>query len=229
MSGVRPRAAREAPPSAEARAASSAATSRALPVAAAAPSASVWTPAPGSGELADERKESSGHAGEAAAPEQEASADALGPFPDELKAEPAEWPAYEPVPETPPRNDPRTEALADSPLFIPGGPPRERPAKKGSALAGLYMALAIALALAPAALYALGTFGWSYGLVEGQAAQAALAWVPQVAMASALTGVLAILVAAVGGFRRYWAPALTAILISVVTLAVLAATGGLGV
>ena len=48
-------------------------------------------------------------------------------------------------------------------------------------------------------------------------------------MASALTGVLAILVAAVGGFRRYWAPALTAILISVVTLAVLAATGGLGV
>ncbi|WP_293408518.1 long-chain-fatty-acid--CoA ligase [Phenylobacterium sp.] len=196
----------------------------------AAPSASVWTPAPGSGELANERKESTGYAGgEAAAPEQEASADALGPFPDELKAEPAEWPAYEPVPETPPRNDPRTEALADSPLFIPGGPSRERPAKKGSALAGLYMALAIALALAPAALYALGTFGWSYGLVEGQAAQAALAWVPQVAMASALTGVLAILVAAVGGFRRYWAPALTAILISVVTLAVLAATGGLGV
>ena len=91
------------------------------------------------------------------------------------------------------------------------------------------MALALALAVTPAALFAMGTYGWSYGLVNGTAAQLALAWAPQAALVGALTSVLAIFVAALGGFRRYWGPALLAVLISAVTLAVMAATGGLGV
>lgn len=91
------------------------------------------------------------------------------------------------------------------------------------------MALALAVAIAPAALWGLGTYGWSYGLVDGSTAQAALSWAPQIAMASAATGVAAIVAAAIGGFRRYWLPALLAVLISAATLAVLAASGGLGV
>ena len=63
----------------------------------------------------------------------------------------------------------------------------------------------------------------------GDPARLLLGLFPQVAMASVATGVLAVVVAAVGGFRRYWLPAFAAILISVLTLAVMAASGGLGV
>ncbi|MDP1988620.1 AMP-binding protein, partial [Phenylobacterium sp.] len=155
----------------------------------------------------------------------EASADALGPFPDEGRApQPVLEPlTFEPTAETA-ASTPLT--AADQPLIMPRG---QEPRRKASPLAGLYMALALALAVTPAALFAMGTYGWSYGLVNGVAAQLALAWVPQVAMVGALASVLAIVVAAVGGFRRYWGPALLAVLISGVTLAVLAATGGLAV
>lgn len=91
------------------------------------------------------------------------------------------------------------------------------------------MVVALVVAIAPAALWGLGTYGWSYGLINGDGAQAALAWAPQIAVASAATGVAAIIAAAIGGFRRYWAPALLAVLISAATLAVLAAGGALGV
>jgi hypothetical protein len=155
-------------------------------------------------------------------------AEALGPFPDEaVEAEAtaaAPWPAY--APEVEAEAAPAEQSSADSPIFIPAAPRRRR---ASSPLAGLFMALAILIALAPAAMWAAGTYGWSYGWVSGDIARGLLGWFPQVAMASAFTGVVAIVVAAVAGFRRYWLPAFVAILISVVTLAVLAASGGLGV
>ncbi|MDP1874520.1 long-chain-fatty-acid--CoA ligase [Phenylobacterium sp.] len=191
--------------------------------------ASVWTPAPGPGETVG------GHDGltvveptqtePTATPTGEAVAEALGPFPDEAvearaTAE-APWPAYVPAAEAP------LEAVAtDQPIYMPAARPRRR---RSSPLAGLFMLIALLIALAPAAMWAAGTYGWSYGWVTGDLARAFLAWFPQVAMASAFTGVMAIVVAVVGGFRRYWLPAFAAILISVITLAVLAASGGLGV
>jgi len=211
------------------------------------PSSAAWTPAPGviSSEPAPEGLTVVGAAEgqaalEAARPasdseaDKEAAAEALGPFPDEGRDQPA---ALEPPPLEPLTFEPAAEAAeterpaaqphgADSPLFMPKS---REPKRKASPLAGLYMALALALAVTPAALFAMGTYGWSYGLVNGTAAQLALAWAPQAALVGALTSVLAIFVAALGGFRRYWGPALLAVLISAVTLAVMAATGGLGV
>ena len=201
--------------------------------------ASVWTPAPGPGETppasegltvfaadADEARQS--HATESG----EAVAEALGPFPDEaVGAEAAAaasnpWPAF--APEAPAETPAQAadQTADDSPIFMPTSRPQRR---KSSPLAGLFMVLAVLIALAPSAMWAAGTYGWSYGWVNGDLARTFLGWFPQVAMASAFTGVMAIVVAAVAGFRRYWLPAFVAILISVVTLAVLAASGGLGV
>jgi fatty-acyl-CoA synthase len=199
--------------------------------------ASVWTPAPGPGEslptpdgltvLGTEAPPTE----PAASSTGEAVAEALGPFPDEAveaKATPetsaAPWPAF--VPEAEPAPAPAQPSSADSPIFMPAAPSRRR---KSSPVPGLFMGIAILIALAPAAMWTAGTYGWSYGWVSGDVARALLAWFPQVAMASAFTGVMAIVVAAVSDFRRFWAPAFIAILISVVTLAVLAASGGLGV
>ncbi|WP_333586136.1 hypothetical protein [Phenylobacterium sp.] len=123
---------------------------------------------------------------------------------------------------------PAAAASADSPLFIPR--PAE-PARRGGrgGLAGLVIALALAVAVAPGALWALGAYGWSYGLVNGATAQAALTWAPQIALASAATSVAALIAAALAGFRRFGGLALLAVLVSAVTLAILAGTGGLGV
>ncbi len=178
-------------------------------------SAAVWTPPPGSGE-----------AEPAVAPAEEAVADALGPFPGEaVKPEENEatpWPAY--VPEAAAGSEAN---IGDQQSVVPGAaPPRRR---RSSPLPGLMMAVALMVALAPAAMWAVGTYGWSHGWVDGDLARVLLGGYPQVAMASAATGVLAIIVAAVAGIRRYWLPAFAAILISVLTLAVMAASGGLGV
>ncbi|MDP1642411.1 MAG: long-chain-fatty-acid--CoA ligase [Phenylobacterium sp.] len=199
--------------------------------------ASVWTPAPGPGESLP-TPEGLTVLGTEAPPTQpaatstgEAVAEALGPFPDEAveaKATPetpaAPWPAF--VPEAEPAPAPAQPSSADSPIFMPAASSRRR---KSSPVPGLFMGIAILIALAPAAMWTAGTYGWSYGWVSGDVARSLLAWFPQVAMASAFTGVMAIVVAAVSDFRRLWAPAFIAILISVVTLAVLAASGGLGV
>ncbi|MDP3385138.1 MAG: hypothetical protein Q8S47_17675, partial [Phenylobacterium sp.] len=199
--------------------------------------ASVWTPAPGPGEslptpdgltvLGTEAPPTE----PAASSTGEAVAEALGPFPDEAveaKATPetpaAPWPAF--VPEAEPAPAPAQPSSADSPIFMPAASSRRR---KSSPVPGLFMGIAILIALAPAAMWTAGTYGWSYGWVSGDVARSLLAWFPQVAMASAFTGVMAIVAAAVSDFRRLWAPAFIAILISVVTLAVLAASGGLGV
>lgn len=193
------------------------------------PHASVWTPAPGPGEapVATDSLTVVGapQAEPAATSVEEAVADALGPFPGEaVKPEDTDatpWPAY--VPEA----APATEAsFSDQPFVMPGAAPRRR---RSSPLPGLFMVVALIVALAPAAMWAVGTYGWSYGWVGGDPARLLLGLFPQVAMASAATGVLAIVVAAIGGFRRYWLPAFAAILISVLTLAVMAASGGLGV
>ncbi|MDP2214958.1 long-chain-fatty-acid--CoA ligase [Phenylobacterium sp.] len=198
--------------------------------------ASVWTPAPGPGEPRAESEgltvvEGADGQGEPPATTStgEAVAEALGPFPDEAveatATSAAAWPAYTPEPELASAQGAQPTS-ADSPIFMPASRQGRR---KSSPLAGLFMIIALLIALAPAAMWSAGTYGWSYGWVSGDVARALLAWFPQVAMASAFTGVMAIVVAAIGGFRRYWAPAFIAILISVVTLAVLAASGGLGV
>uniref|UniRef100_B0SYW4 3-methylmercaptopropionyl-CoA ligase n=1 Tax=Caulobacter sp. (strain K31) TaxID=366602 RepID=B0SYW4_CAUSK len=154
----------------------------------------------------------------------------LGPLPPATEAELA------PVPEEAFHAKPVFVA-EEAPLVMPLVPPRARRkggkskvgGKPGGLTAGL-LDLAILVALAPALLVAAGALGVKFGLFPLAVGydQMTLDWAPKAALASAATGVLGLIAALFGGFSRYWAKALLALAITVVTIGAMVAANALG-
>lgn len=177
-----------------------------------------------------------------AAPEPEAEATVVAPPPPESRAEP------EPEPplrlSEPERPEPATpgpagagEALPFAMPITPGKRARTANRKaanaKGSgkppAWASLYLNLALLVALGPAILAGGGSLGVKLGLIPLPLGYASMTldWAPRLAFAGVATGVLGLVVALIGGFRRLGKTALLALAITAVTFAVLFAAKAL--
>lgn len=84
----------------------------------------------------------------------------------------------------------------------------------------LYLTIALALALGPAALLAVGRLAVEAGLADwrGGLGLFALDWAPRLALAGVVSGGVALVVALLAGFRRYWRRALVILAITAATL-----------
>ena len=118
----------------------------------------------------------------------------------------------------------------DSPLWLATATAdpktRKKMKKKPPAWANGYLTLAILVALAPAAMVLAGAGGMQAGLWGPEVAIGAmlrngvtpsLGLAPAVALVSALTSVLGLLVATFGGFSRLWGKALLALILTAAT------------
>lgn len=86
--------------------------------------------------------------------------------------------------------------------------------------ADLYLHAATLIALAPAAMVAVGWGGSRLGLLSPEFGLGVLAyqWAPHVASGSVAAGIFGIIVALMAGFSRFWVRALLVLVITTVTL-----------
>lgn len=96
--------------------------------------------------------------------------------------------------------------------------PRPRAARRRAA--ELYLAFALLLALAPAALLAVSWAAVQAGLSDWRGGLGLFAadWAPRLALAGVASGTVALVVALLAGFRRHWRRALVILAITAVTL-----------
>lgn len=83
-----------------------------------------------------------------------------------------------------------------------------------------YLAFALLLALGPAALLAVGYLAVETGQSDwrGGLGLFVLDWAPRLALAGVAGGAVALVVALLAGFRRYWRRALVILAITAITL-----------
>ncbi|MDH4386977.1 MAG: long-chain-fatty-acid--CoA ligase [Caulobacter sp.] len=152
-------------------------------------------------------------------------------FPSSLKAG-AETPLSAPAGEAP---------LSFSPVPYSGkrskikaGGPAQSGAKGG--LADVYLALGLLMALAPALVILAGAVGMRMGAWDWRTGFAAvmvngpapnLGWAPALLLLSILTGVIGLLVAAFGGWKRLWKKALLNLGVTAATIGALGAMIGM--
>ncbi|MET3665322.1 long-chain-fatty-acid--CoA ligase [Caulobacter sp. 1776] len=124
------------------------------------------------------------------------------------------------------------EASEPLPFAMPITPGKRGKAKAAKAAksggkppgwARLYLDLAILVALAPAILAGGGALGVKLGLIGLPLGYTAMTldWAPKIAFISVATGLLALVVALIGGFGRLWRAALLALMVTAVTFAVM--------
>ena len=95
-----------------------------------------------------------------------------------------------------------------------------RPEAISRRFADLYLHAATLIALAPAAMVAVGWGGTKLGLLSAEFGLGVLAyqWAPHVASGSVAAGIFGVIVALMAGFSRFWGRTLLVLLITTVTL-----------
>jgi fatty-acyl-CoA synthase len=123
-----------------------------------------------------------------------------------------------------------TESLAFTPAPFAGGNSKKPKAKGG--LVDHYLTIAMLVALAPLAIVVIGAAGgrfldWSWResfqtvFLSGPTPN--LGWAPAIALVGVVTGVIGLLAAAFGGWKRHWRKAMAVFGVTLATLAALAA------
>jgi len=95
-----------------------------------------------------------------------------------------------------------------------------QPPRRRWRIADLYLVFAGLVALAPGLLLALGAGAAATGLSDWRSGLGlfVVGWAPRLAVLGVATGAAALVVALLGGFRRYWRPALAILAITTLTL-----------
>ncbi|MDO8294820.1 MAG: long-chain-fatty-acid--CoA ligase [Caulobacter sp.] len=99
-------------------------------------------------------------------------------------------------------------------------------ATSGGGWAGRYLDFALLVALAPAGMWLVGALAARFGLITPQQGfdlmlvqgpTESLGWAPAIALVGALTGLIGLLAAVFGGFKRLWGKAFLALLVTALT------------
>ena len=135
----------------------------------------------------------------------------------------------EPAPEPEKQIEPDDPDLPDLPFARPAirsaitPAVRSRPSRRPGGPAGLFLSFTTLLALAPVVLFAMGSLGFRFGLIDWTVGHDELMtdWPFKLGMVGVVSGILGLFAALMAGIGRFWKRALFSLLVPVAVLAAL--------